>query len=235
MPYSLVTGVSGGAFFEGGQPVHRPSAKPIALNEWAARELGARELGARPGDLVTIEFYVWAATGRLETRSADMRLSRIVPMTAADRDFAPFFPGISDTDSLSDWDPPFPVDLSRVRPQDEAYWERFRTLPKGFVPLAVAQDLWGTRWSSLTALRLTGVRDGGAAFTRALRDRLAPVTSGLVVLPVRQDALRASTGATDFGADFMYFSFFITASALLLAGLFFRLGLEQRIQEVGLL
>ena len=228
VPYSLVTGVSSDAFFEKGQPVS--GAPPIALNEWAAEELRAT-----PGDRVTIEFYVWAATGRLETRSAEMRLARIVPMTAADRDFAPFFPGISDTDSLSDWDPPFPVDLSRVGRPDEAYWERYRTLPKGFVPLAVAQDLWGTRWGRLTAVRLTGVPDAGAALTRALRDRLAPVLSGVVVVPVRQEAIRASTGATDFGAYFTYFSFFITASALLLSGLFFRLGLEQRLQEVGLL
>jgi putative ABC transport system permease protein len=227
VPYSLVTGVNSDSFFE---RTERASGAPaIAVNEWAADELRAK-----PGDLVTVEFYVWAATGRLETRSAEMRLSRIVPMTAADRDFAPFFPGISDTDSLSDWDPPFPVDLSRVRRQDEAYWERYRTLPKAFVPLDAARDLWGTRWGRLTALRLTGVQDSGA-LTAALRDRLAPAHSGLVVVPVREEALRAATGATDFGAYFTYFSFFITASALLLAGLFFRLGLEQRIQEVGLL
>ncbi|HZA33592.1 MAG TPA: ABC transporter permease, partial [Vicinamibacterales bacterium] len=227
VPYSLATGVNSAVFFDPAQQVG--SAASISLNEWAAEELRAK-----PGDLVTVEYYVWAPTGRLETRSAELRLSRIVPVTAADRDFAPFFPGISDTDSLSDWDPPFPVDLSRVRRQDEAYWERYRTLPKAFVPLDVAQDLWGTRWGRLTALRLTGVQDAGA-LGGALRDRLAPVLSGLVVIPVRQEALSASTGATDFGAYFTYFSFFITASALLLASLFFRLGVEQRIQQVGLL
>jgi putative ABC transport system permease protein len=227
VPYSLVTGVNSNVFFDPSQRLS--GAASIALNGWAADELLAK-----PGDLVTVEFYVWAATGRLETRSAELRLTRIVPVTAADRDFAPFFPGISDTDSLSDWDPPFPVDLSRVRRQDEAYWERYRTLPKAFVPLDVAQDLWGTRWGRLTALRLTGVPDR-VGFGGALRDRLAPVLSGLVVMPVRQEALSASTGATDFGAYFTYFSFFITASALLLASLFFRLGVEQRIQQVGLL
>ena len=102
-------------------------------------------------------------------------------MTAADRDFAPFFPGISDTDSLSDWDPPFPVDLSRVRRQDEAYWERYRTLPKAFVPLDVAQDLWGTRWGRLTAAAAHRCAGRVARLAGALRDRLAPVLSGLVV------------------------------------------------------
>src|SRR4030095_15798371 len=50
-----------------------------------------------------------------------------------------------------------------------------------------------------------------------------------------RDALAASRGATDFGAYFVYFSFFIVASALLLASLFFKLGVEQRSREVGLL
>src|SRR6185503_6702312 len=45
----------------------------------------------------------------------------------------------------------------------------------------------------------------------------------------------ASRGATDFGAYFTYFSFFLVVSAIMLAALFFKLGIEQRIREVGLL
>ena len=47
--------------------------------------------------------------------------------------------------------------------------------------------------------------------------------------------MAASRGSTDFGEYFTYFSFFLVLSALLLAGLFFRLGVEQRAREVGLL
>jgi ABC-type lipoprotein release transport system permease subunit len=55
------------------------------------------------------------------------------------------------------------------------------------------------------------------------------------VYDVRGQSLAASTGATDFGEYFTYFSTFLVVSALLLAGLFFKLGVEQRLQEVGLL
>ena len=58
---------------------------------------------------------------------------------------------------------------------------------------------------------------------------------GLSVRDVRADALAASRGATDFGEYFTYFSFFLVASSLLLAALFFKLGVEQRGREVGLL
>ena len=52
---------------------------------------------------------------------------------------------------------------------------------------------------------------------------------------VRAESLSASRGATDFGEYFVYFSFFLVVSALLLASLFFKLGVEQRVREVGLL
>jgi hypothetical protein len=52
---------------------------------------------------------------------------------------------------------------------------------------------------------------------------------------VRGQGLAASRGATDFGEYFVYFSFFIVVSALLLAALFFKLGVEQRGREIGLL
>ena len=56
-----------------------------------------------------------------------------------------------------------------------------------------------------------------------------------MVLPVRRLALDASAGATNFGEYFTYFSFFIVISALLLTVLFFRLGIEQRLRQIGIL
>ena len=54
--------------------------------------------------------------------------------------------------------------------------------------------------------------------------------------------LRTTTGGIEirdklahFGEYFVYFSFFLVVSALVLAALFFKLGVEQRVREVGLL
>jgi ABC-type lipoprotein release transport system permease subunit len=62
-----------------------------------------------------------------------------------------------------------------------------------------------------------------------------PLQSGFSVYPARSQGLEASQGATDFGEYFLYFSFFLVVSALMLAGLFFKLGVEQRLREIGLL
>ena len=79
---------------------------------------------------------------------------------------------------------------------------------------------------------LTQARD---VFVERLRAAADPLALGLAVIDVRAQGLEASRGATDFGEYFVYFSFFIVVSALLLVALFFKLGIEQRVREVGLL
>ncbi len=159
---------------------------------------------------------------------------------AADRDLVPEYPGITDSDRVADWDPPFPIDLNRVRPTDEEYWNRYRATPKAFIPIERGQQLWGSRHGALTALRLmppqgTPLSEARERYEKALLGELDPLAMGFSVYDVRAQSLAASNGATDFGEYFTYFSTFLVVSALLLAGLFFKLGVEQRLQEVGLL
>ena len=210
--------------------------RPIWLNRWTADDLEAA-----PGDVVTLQYYLWEDAGALVTDTADFRVAGVVPMAglAADRDLAPEYPGITEATDLSDWDPPFPIDLGLVRPKDEDYWDEYRTASKGFIALEDGQRLWGSRWGQVTSLRVVppdGVSDlAAAAFRDALRSRLDPLAAGFVVYPARDLALEASAGVTDFGEYFTYFSFFLVVSALLLASLFFRLGVEQRLREIGAL
>ena len=241
VPYSLLTALDLGTISEALAASPRPPAPerpPIVLNAWAADDLGAES-----GDLISIEYYVWTDEGRLVTREAEFRIASVVPLegAAADRDLAPDYPGITEADSLFEWDPPFPVDLNLVGPRDEAYWDRYRATPKGFVPLEAGQALWGSRWGQLTSLRVLpsgALEPALQRFSDELRASLDPIRSGdsgFGVYPARALALEASVGATDFGEYFTYFSFFLVVSALLLASLFFRLGVEQRLKEIGLL
>ena len=210
---------------------------PIILNDWTARDLAAKV-----GDPLTLEYYVWEEPGRLITRTADFEIAAVVPIAgaAADRDLAPVYPGISDTASLRDWDPPFPIDLRRVRRVDEDYWDTYRTTPKAFVSLDVGQSLWRSRYGDRTSVRILP-KDGESAevardrYAARLRDAIDPAALGLTARDVRAESLTASRGATDFGEYFTYFSMFLVWSALLLAALFFRLSVELRAREIGLL
>jgi ABC-type lipoprotein release transport system permease subunit len=247
IPYSLVTAITDESFAVWTRMEGQVSASPdqagasesasILLNEWAARDLGAKL-----GDAVSLDYYVWREEGRLETRTAEFRVAGIVPIEgpAADRELTPEYPGISGTESLSDWDPPFPLDLARVRPQDEDYWKQFRTTPKAFIPLARGQELWQTRYGKLTSLRLHPDKDvsleaARTDFERTLSARVDPLAANFSLYAARAEGLRASRGATDFGEYFLYFSFFLVVSALMLTALFFKLGIEQRLREIGIL
>jgi hypothetical protein len=68
-----------------------------------------------------------------------------------------------------------------------------------------------------------------------LLEGIGEKANGIRVIDVRSQNLSASAGATDFGAYFSYFSFFLMVSALLLAALFFRLSVEQRLPQIGVL
>jgi putative ABC transport system permease protein len=236
IPYSLVTGLDAPSL-EALAPERSGRADDIVLNQWAARELGARK-----GDIVSLEYYVWHERGRLDTKTAEFRLAAVVLINglAADKDLVPAYPGITGSENLADWDPPFPVDLKRIRKQDEDYWDQYRTTPKAFIPLATAQELWQTRFGKLTSLRFiprTGQPDktNFATYQQRLRTALEPGAMGLTVIPARSQGLEASHGATDFGEYFLYFSFFLVISALMLTALFFKLGIEQRLPEIGVL
>ena len=236
IPYSLVTAI-------GEEPLAllgncSPYGAPIVLNEWAARELNAKD-----GETIKLEYYVWSEGGRLETRTAEFQFAGATPFEglAADRDLVPEYPGITESQHLSDWDPPFPVDLSRVRKQDEAYWDQYRTTPKAFILLSQGQHLWQSRFGNLTSLQILPYEKTQitpeliAQYRTNLRNELQPTSTALQVIPVRADGVAAARGATDFGEYFLYFSFFLVVSALLLTALFFKLGIEQRLREIGTL
>lgn len=236
IPYSLVTGVDRKRLDDLGERSGFKS--PIILNEWAARELNVK-----PGETVSLEYYVWHEGGRLETRTTEFQFAGVTPITglAADRDLVPAYPGITESQHLSDWDPPFPIDLGRVRKQDEDYWDKYRTTPKAFINLANAQFFWQSRFGDLTSIRIHPRAQATLSpelinqYRDKLRNELLPTSTALQVVAVRSQGLAASQGATDFGEYFLYFSFFLVVSALLLTALFFKLGIEQRLREIGTL
>ena len=253
VPYSLITATerawSGSGRFDPAFPecgIHALGGRSdlhegrdwITLNTWTAAELRAA-----PDDRIEVDYFLWDPAGGLTTHTmaftADCVEASLQGFTG-DRRLAPEYPGITSSLSLASWDPPFPVDFTRVRPQDEQYWKDYRTTPKAFISFDKGRELWKTPYGGATSIRIrapdAGTEDAIAALVdQDLRVSLQPRARGLTVSAARRDALLASNGATDFGEYFTYFSFFIVVSALLLTVLFFRLGIEQRLRQIGIL
>jgi putative ABC transport system permease protein len=221
LPYSMVAGLPRPDLADG----------EVLLNRWAADDLGAK-----PGDAVTMSYLVMAPGGGLVERSAPLRVKGILEMTGvgADRTLTPTFPGLDEAEDIAAWDPPFPVDLSVVRPKDEDYWDDYGAAPKAIVSLATAQRLWSTRFGNLTAVRFEAP-EVEEALRRELPRQVDLAAFGLTFQPVKRQGLDAAQGSTDFSGLFLAFSFFLILSAVLLVGLLFSLAVERRAGELGLL
>ena len=187
---------------------------------------------------MSLGYDVWDDAGAMASRETTLTVGGILPMTGvgADPTLTPDFPGISDRTTVADWDPSFPVDLKRITQRDEDYWRDYKAAPKAFVSYTTADRLCLGRFGRMTSLRiLPPPGDYARCCRRAMARGLTLEDAGIVVQPVRQKAIEASEGTTDFGQYFFYFSFFLVVAALLLTGLFFRVGVEQRLREIGLL
>lgn len=268
IPYSLVTAIDsqpglGPLLAADGQTPIVLGTDEIALNSWTAGELKAQL-----GDRIRVTYYKPESThGRLEEGTAEFTLKTIVPLTEPakphrrnrpaeyavrptpvnDPDLTPLVEGVTDQESISKWEAPFPVDYGRVRREDDEYWQNHRTTPKAFIALAAGKRLWGSRFGEVTSLRVAAPSNlpvGGEQeeeFRTQLEQKLLAELNqhraefGFDFLPVKQRGLDASSGTTPFDMLFLFLSFFIIVAALMLVALLFRLGVERRAREIGTL
>lgn len=262
VPYSTITAINsapdaGPALDEQGQPVEL-GPNDIALSSWTAEDLGAKI-----GDTIRLDYFAPETThGEAKETSARFTLKAIVPLTeptsgfykrgrtqmpatydkrpttANDWNLTPVVAGITDQASIDDWDPPFPFDQKRVRTQDDTYWENHRTTPKAFISYAAGKRLWGSRFGDATSFRVPAAKDVTREdleqrLLTALRARQRDL--GFAPLRVKAMGLAASSGTTPFDALFLSLSVFIIAAALMLVSVLFKLGIDQRVRELGTL
>jgi putative ABC transport system permease protein len=224
-PYSMVTAA--------GPPLAPAdmSDNEIIVNPWLAEDLQAK-----PGDELQLKYFVLGSTHRLEERVDTFRIRAVAPAEGptADRTLMPDFPGIAKAEKTENWDAGFAIDMKRIRPKDEQYWKDYRGTPKAFVTLAAGRRMWGNRFGDVTAIRFS-TNVSRAAVEKEMLSKLDPASLGLTFMPVREQALAASSQSEDFGGLFIGFSFFLVVAALILLALLFHFGLERRATEVGLL
>jgi putative ABC transport system permease protein len=258
IPYSTITAIDpapGGPLVDDkGQPLPSLAIDEIILTSWAAADQKAKV-----ADRVRLSYFEPETThGEAREASAEFRVKAIVPLTepstpysrrrpaeydqrptaANDPDLTPEVKGITDQASIADWDPPFPFEQSRIRPQDDEYWENHRTTPKAFISLAAGQKLWGSRFGRVTSFRIpaaSNVTEEGIEAAILAEARKHNAELGFVFQPIKAQGLAAAAGTTPFDVLFLLLSMFIIAAGLMLVWLLFRLGIERRADEIGLL
>jgi len=212
-----------------------PADDQIVLDRWLGDDLDVAV-----GDDVKLSYYEVGNHGELLELVRTFKVRGIVEMqgTALDRGLTPEVEGITDVEDFDDWDVPFP--MKTVTSRDDEYWTLHKATPKAFVTLSTSQTLWQSRYGQLTSLRVSppeggSLEEGAALFADEVLRFLNSDEIDMAFDAVKARQLQAADGPTDFTELFLAFSFFLIASAAILIGLLFRLGIERRSTSVGLL
>ncbi len=239
VPYSVVAALDPtmppplGPFLPKG--VEKLGDDQILVVQWEGSPLN----DARSGEPLALTYFQPGDEGRLHEETVVLRLAATVPLKGAfrDRNLTPRFAGLTDRTTIGEWEAPFPFDRSRLKPADHEYWAKHQATPRAYVTLKTGQKLWASRFGSVTSVRLvlpSGKEPAQTAAERIL-SHLRPEQGGFVFDDVRAERLAASGGSQDFGVLLLGFSAFLIVAALLLVGLLFRLNLDRRASEIGLL
>ena len=253
--YSMYTLVAGLPFpqpapfepfpFENSAPDWPLAADEIILNDYLAEDLKVDV-----GDTVTMTYYVVGshvvdAEGNIPEKTKSFRVAGIVDDTgvAIDGGLVPAVKGVTDARTFDEIKEPFPMKRELITERDENFWEMHPATPKAFLSLKTAQELWNSRYGSVTSLRVApqaaeqreNLEQAKSQFIAEYLQEFDPANAQLSFLPIKYRSLQAATGMTDFSGLFFGFSFFLILSATILIGLLFRLGVDQRVSNIGLL
>ena len=199
IPYSFVTAVDR---YRG----QRPAADELLLSEYASARLQAHL-----HDTVRLTYYTSSDLKTLREDTLYARVVGIIPLDElqADKTLSADFPGLSDVEKCTDWDSDLPIDLSLVTPEDEKYWEKYRTTPKVILSYQAVGERWSNPYGNATAVRLDESRTPAT-------DGLTPAMFGLQILYPREAGLKAARNGVDFSSLFLSLGIFIIISAFLL-------------------
>ena len=176
VPLSMVAAIDFDSRFQieglDGAPLAELKDDEIVLVEWAAKDLEVQI-----GDEIDLAYFEPETThGAQKEAVSRFRLAGIAkltdpsepyqlrgrrllpnkftqrPVRANDPDLTPEVPGLTDAQTIQNWDLPFATD--RTRPEDETYWDNHRTTPKAYVTLAAGQKLWASRFGVVTSFQI---------------------------------------------------------------------------------
>jgi ABC-type lipoprotein release transport system permease subunit len=230
------------SFAVAGAPAEDPAISPVPagmrddeaiINSWVSARLGVTT-----GDTIVVEYQELLDNDRFATRKREFTVRGIVPVESLGLEarLVPKFPGLTDVNTCREWDIGMPMDEASLKDKDnEEYWRRYRATPKIFLTLAAGQAMWGNRFGNTSAIRVPAKAGFLSDARKALRQNVDPSKLGFVFVPVRQQAMRAVEQGMDFGELFLGMSFFLIVAALLLTGMLFAFGVEQRGVEMGIL
>lgn len=198
IPYSFVTAID------------RYEGEILLPDEVILSDYSARRLNAKTGDNVEITYFTSQDLKTLITKSIQLRVKKIVPLTdfLADGSLSANFPGLSDVERCTEWDSDLPINMNLITDEDERYWDLYRNTPKAIIAYNAVADDWGNAYGNATAIRITDMNPKLEGLTASM--------FGIQLIYPREAAIYAAENGVDFSGLFLALGFFIIISAMLL-------------------
>ncbi len=227
VPYSMASAIelSEGVFAE-------LADDQIIINEWLADQVNANEQ-----DKIEIRYFILGADNRLMEQTAAFRVKAVIPMMGigANASLMPEYESFANAESCSQWEPGIPIDLSKIRPADEAYWDKYRGTPKAFISAKTAAMLWGSRFGEWTAMRFPVMQNTQEAIEQKTVSQLLPTLGGFQIVALQKTASVSASASTDFGSLAFGLSLFLIAASLILAVMIYTFAMERRAGQLAVL
>jgi len=207
-------------------------ANEIIVNSWVQDDLNLK-----PGDSVSLDYFVIGNMRELKEASGKFVVKKIIPTgeKGIDGSLMPAFPGLSDAGNCRDWNTGVPIDLKLIRDKDEKYWDDFRGTPKVLLSEQVGRELWSNQFGTLTAVRFNKNQVAPEELMKLLSKKITPAEISLNIVSTKGEGTNAANNSVNFAELFLSLSFFIIVSGILLIVLLFSLHAEKRSNETALL
>jgi ABC-type lipoprotein release transport system permease subunit len=222
IPYSFVSSLSNSALL----------GNEIILNKWAADDLNVKV-----GDKVNLKYFEIGPLRKLINQESEFVVKEIISMNSelADPSRVPHLPGLSDAGHCREWEAGVPIDLDAIREKDEKYWDDYKGTPKAYISTEKAVEIWSNRFGNYTAVRYPKAIFDNGKYNQIFAKEITPSDLGMAIEPIREQGIHAAENGTDFSGLFIGLSFFILVASIILTALLFRLNIENRSAQVGLL
>jgi putative ABC transport system permease protein len=208
-----------------------PSGNGIVINKWMADDLSAAT-----GDSINVAWYSPDPLNHLREKNMNFVVSHVVDMEGiwADSLLMPEFPGIAGKKTCTGWDAGTPINSDRIRPKDEAYWNRFGGTPKAFISYGKGRELWGNNFGPVTSIRFRSDISENEILAK-LAGSIDPGKAGFIISDLHAESAKAADEGVDFSTLFLSLGFFIIFSSLILLILVVSIFLESKKEQINTL
>jgi len=190
---------------------------------------GLREQFTGPAELT---FFTSDSFRKILRKTESFQHVGVVDDSRITDTLSPEIPGLTDSAECSGWEAAVPVDFDRIRDDDEAYWDRYRSKPKLYLNFEQAQEMFAP--GECTALIF---RRGETA--EQVREQVLKTLRAMPEYSRAESLADISADKVNRGVPFaplfLGLSFFLIVSGLLVLAMLLKLHIQDREAELALL